>query len=1225
MTSTIHPVPFIWARGTHKSIVTSAPIGHLVAAEAWRASLPAFLATLLSAAATPLDAQVLPTGGSVVSGKGSVAPSADGLVIRQTSPRMVADWQSFSIGRGATVRFEQPTADAVALNRVTGGSPSEIFGSLLSNGHVYLQNPNGVLFGAGAQVSVGSLVATTLNADPTQFMAGRLRLSGGAGAGAEVRNEGRIETAAGGYAVLAGPLTSNAGSITTPRGTTALVAAGAVSVDPTGSGLMNISVSAAAVNARLDNTGGLKADGGVVELRAAATNAAQRTVMQVDGLVRAQSIEQRGGRIVLNGGTSGSVRVAATLDASGAATGTRGGAIEVLGDKVALVGMAHLDVSGAAGGGSMLVGGAYRGHGPQPNATETLVESKVRLDAGAVEQGDGGSIVIWSDRATTYAGQAAAPGGARGGDGGRIEISGKQLLQFDGGVDLRAPHGKAGTLLLDPFSLVIGDIADANGDGRIGDDVTKAGINESTPSPSPDISKITASQVATLLASGNLTLEARTDISVTSPVKVASDGGNTTLSLQGAHVINVNAALTLNNSSLLASTTTDGAKLEGVAFNAPVQSLKSVAVSSPSITLSAPITAKSVDFDARHVTEIEMSGGSIAAAALTLTNRRTGEPGPSVAMNNSNNISLLDLNVGGASIRVDNPTGTFLDIRGRANSLRLGTGSGIAQSADPAGKLTVSDVLTLQPFDTESSADGVSLVNVANSFGAVSFAGVGNISLRALNLRATGTTAGSVDLVSTNGPFVMTGDITSTTSTIDITGNGFVNGFVNDGSTIGSHILSVPAGSRFLVRSNDYSADVLGLAFSASGSTDFNFKVFAGNTAALPATGNGFFTNQRAQLVAPSGDSPPISKIYDASPAFSFSQTGASTSAQILPDGHSETLGPYTVRGSGVFENRNVGTGKGYTTEPSNDVVAVSASGATYFGLNFPSFSRPSGASSGGSAANAVSEITPAPLVVAGVRALDRTYDATTAVALTGTPVVAPLAQDEVVVIGTGSGRVTDKNAAAGKPVTVEGFALSGSDAGNYSVIQPSGLAITIAPLTVAPVGITAVPRVEDGTTAVALDSTLARLSGVLPGDSVGLITTRATGLVETPDPGVGKPVLVNGLALAGTDAVNYALASGFGLGGLTVTIVSSEAYLFSRLRNQEYLQAVSQAQQPLGRGMNEALIAGFGKESIREPLQLGLVQTGSAPSAADTIYQSWRPVTCAASMAGDVYRVTCK
>jgi len=78
-------------------------------------------------------------------------------------------------------------------------------------------------------------------------------------------------------------------------------------------------------------------------------------------------------------------------------------------------------------------------------------------------------------------------------------------------------------------------------------------------------------------------------------------------------------------------------------------------------------------------------------------------------------------------------------------------------------------------------------------------------------------------------------------------------------------------------------------------------------------------------------------------------------------------------------------------------------------------------------------------------------------------------------------------------------------------------------------------------------------------------------------------------------------------------------------LRNQEYLQAVSQAQQPLGRGMNEALIAGFGKESIREPLQLGLVQTGSAPSAADTIYQSWRPVTCAASMAGDVYRVTCK
>ena len=134
--------------------------------------------TPLAWACAAAFAQTLPSGGQVVQGSGSVLVNGTAMTVNQTSQRLIADWQSFSIGAGNTVRFVQPSSSSVALNRVLGADPSRIFGSLSANGHVYLQNPNGVYFAPGAQVDVGSLVATTLNADAQQFMAGRLRLSG---------------------------------------------------------------------------------------------------------------------------------------------------------------------------------------------------------------------------------------------------------------------------------------------------------------------------------------------------------------------------------------------------------------------------------------------------------------------------------------------------------------------------------------------------------------------------------------------------------------------------------------------------------------------------------------------------------------------------------------------------------------------------------------------------------------------------------------------------------------------------------------------------------------------------------------------------------------------------------------------------------------------------------------------------------------------------------------
>ena len=119
-----------------------------------------------------------PVGGVVAVGTASINTGATNTTINQSSQNAVINWQSFNIAAGQTVQFVQPNSSSVALNRVLGSDPTAIFGSLLANGNVFLVNPNGVLFGRGAQVNVGGLVASTLNLSDRDFMSGNYRFSG---------------------------------------------------------------------------------------------------------------------------------------------------------------------------------------------------------------------------------------------------------------------------------------------------------------------------------------------------------------------------------------------------------------------------------------------------------------------------------------------------------------------------------------------------------------------------------------------------------------------------------------------------------------------------------------------------------------------------------------------------------------------------------------------------------------------------------------------------------------------------------------------------------------------------------------------------------------------------------------------------------------------------------------------------------------------------------------
>ena len=414
----------------------------------------ALAAAFGSLTALEARADTLPTGGRVVAGQASISkPSADSLQVHQDSARAVIDWRSFSVGKDASVTFQQPSSQSSVLNRVTGSDPSQILGRIQANGQVFLVNPYGVVFGRDARVDVAGLVASTVNIRNADFMAGRLRFDIPGQPGAQIVNEGSISVRDGGLAAFIAPGVANRGTIEARLGTVALASGAAYTLDPYGDRLIQLVVPDAQLS-QVVNSGTLSADGGSVQISTRTAAAVVDSLINLGGSVRARSVGERQGRIVLEGGSgdAGRVVVGGSLDASGRGAGERGGSVQVRGGDIQIAGSAVIDASGQSGGGSVQLGGGWQGAGSGGQVAANAVARTARIDVSALGQGAGGEAVVWSDGQTRFEGRIEARGGTQGGDGGRVEVSGHRLA-FDGTVDASAAQGTAGLLLLDPGSL----------------------------------------------------------------------------------------------------------------------------------------------------------------------------------------------------------------------------------------------------------------------------------------------------------------------------------------------------------------------------------------------------------------------------------------------------------------------------------------------------------------------------------------------------------------------------------------------------------------------------------------------------------------------------------------------------------------------------------------------------------------------------------------------------
>jgi filamentous hemagglutinin family protein len=616
----------------------------------------ALTATSLFVLAFPAAAQVAPNarpaGGVVAAGSATIATSPNTTTIDQSSQRAAINWQSFNVGGSQNVTFAQPSSSAVALNRVIGPDPSQIAGKINANGQIVLVNQAGVTFYKGAQVNAQSLIVSSANVSNADFMAGRMAFNQPGSANAAVVNEGTITVKQAGLAALAAPNVANSGVINARLGHVVLAGAKTETLDLYGDGLLALDVSnqvtqvpagpgGKKVMALVTNSGVINADGGTVQLTARAADGVLQKLVQAGGTITANSVGDRTGTVTV-AGIGGSVTVTGLVSASGTAANTMGGQVEVNATgTVTLASTARVNASGTAGGGTVSIGTTLRraiggpGTAAGMTAAGVVVRKGASIDASATRTGNGGRVTVLSGGTTQMNGTIAGTGGSLSGDGGFVEVSGANL-GLTGLVNVSAPHGTIGTILLDPSNLDIIGSTGTTGSSVDNKFVTNGGTSTlgfGVPDPSQPPSTVDTATLTSLGANGAVVIQATGFIDVQAPVTVANGltmqaGGN--LTIESAASVVAGGSLALQAGVTIAT----GA----LTINAAVSSAHGnvlLTAGTGGIALNANVAGATVDLNATGGGVTQAGGAGITATTLQSSNGVTG------------NVSLLGSNAVG--------------------------------------------------------------------------------------------------------------------------------------------------------------------------------------------------------------------------------------------------------------------------------------------------------------------------------------------------------------------------------------------------------------------------------------------------------------------------------------------------------------------------------------------------------------------------------------------------
>ena len=566
----------------------------------------------------------------------------------------------------------------------------------------------------------------------------------------------------------------------------------------------------------------------------------------------------KGGQVYIES-SEGKTLVSGNIFANG--DRDNGGKVRLLGEKVALFGRGRIEVRGRTGGGEALVGGDYQGKNDDVrNAEFTFVGSEASIAADATETGDGGKVIIWSNQATRYYGTITARGGDAGGDGGFAEASGKNYLTFRGKVDLRAPYGEVGTLLLDPTDITI----QATGPTTV--ELNTAGdpdVFQDTTAPTNSCVLTTADLVAALVnsnvevtttsaAGGNgditvaddiayttatartLTLTAERDIVFNANSNLTSTGAalnvilnaNSDVSGGGAVVMNTGSSIVSNGGTITISGTgrgTAGVFINGVTIDSAIVSAGSGALSVTGTGTAGAVASGS---------GVLIKGGSsvVSSGALTLTGTGGGTSnGVGVVIDTGPNVEVT----GSSALTI---TGTGANNAGAGNRGVAITGAGALVRTSGAGSIVISGIAQ------DGNNNGVDLengsVNNGGGSGNIAITGTRSVSGMAVNATSTamniGGGPGSVTIDGNTGAINLAQAAISTTST----SAGAVT--IRDASTVNLGNITANGGGSSLVLgvSGDITGNVTQQASTAISVSNLTVNTGSGGNVTLNNGGN---------------------------------------------------------------------------------------------------------------------------------------------------------------------------------------------------------------------------------------------------------------------------------------------------------------------------------------------------------------------------------------------------
>jgi filamentous hemagglutinin family protein len=613
-----------------------------------------------------------------------------GGTLSQDGANLFHSFEEFGVNAGEVANFLSNEQIRNIISRVVGGDASYINGLLQvsgGNSNLFLLNPAGILFGANARLDLsGSFTATTASSigfgdrwlsaigshDYSSLVGDPNAFAFSSSQPGAILNAGNLAVSEGQNLFLLGGTVVNTGTLTAPSGNITIAAV-------PGESRVRISQEGQVLSLDLETIGNRELGSGDGELlpftplslpallTGGNITSATGVTVEPDG-----SVQLTGSGIAI-APQPGTAIASGTLNASRPFTShSSNPQINILGDRIAILN-ANIDAS-ASSGGRVRIGGDIGGQDTLPAASRTLVDENSTLRADAVDQGDGGQIIVWADDTTAFYGEISARGGDRTGNGGFAEVSGRQSLIFDGTADLTAANGQIGTLLLDPTDIVINDIGpDSPGVGGTLPDIFDT---EFVGQPIT----ISRTTLEGLPATANIVLEATNNLTINVFGNlVFADGPGGSIRLE-------------------ADSDGDGTGAFGTA-NTIVARGRDVTISGTDVGLT-DIETNSLTGEEGGSISITATAGNIVGANLTASGATAGG---AIALNAADNIQIGNLDTSSAG----NAGAVSLTA---ANTLQAGniTSTGVAGSGnqtltageiDFTGPVQGSGELVLQPAD----------------------------------------------------------------------------------------------------------------------------------------------------------------------------------------------------------------------------------------------------------------------------------------------------------------------------------------------------------------------------------------------------------------------------------------------------------------------------------------------------------------------------------------------